>query len=170
MKCENFIKMIKKYFFINLFVVMSLLTVNGCSHYFWQDDVPPCLTVEVITDETINPNIDNESTPITVQVLQLNDNEMFAKNRFIDIYNDPDKVLGKSLVSSKYNSGINPSSSVKIPMDLNKDTKYVAAIAGFSKYDSDNGKIIIPIKNKQKDLTLELKISGTKLMLNTKDD
>ncbi len=154
---------------LSLLTVASLVTLSGCSYFFGESE-PPQLRMYISASKDINPNIDDEPTPVTVRVYQLNDNEMFIKNSFIDIYNDPEKVLGKSLIISRSHDGVLPATDVKIEMELDPNAKFVGVIAGFANYDNENGKALIKTQRQDKDQVFELKIEKLRLMLKEKKE
>ncbi|MGN1392581.1 MAG: type VI secretion system lipoprotein TssJ [Succinivibrionaceae bacterium] len=157
-------------FFYKLFILcITIYLLSGCSVLMWWDKDPPKLIVNVTTDDKINPNIDNEPTSVSVQVIQLNSDELFNKGMFIDIYNNASDILGPTYLNSKTEESITPSSTRTIEMNLEPKTTYVAIIAGFSQYDDTNGKAILGIVNKNKDKELNLSIKGSRLELKEKE-
>ena len=158
-----------KNFKLFIALTLSACLFSGCSSLMWWDKVPPKLIVNIKTDENINPNIDNEATPVSIEIVQLESDDVFVKTPFIEMYNNAHASLKNTFVSSKIVRSINPSSELKIDVLLNARTNFIGAIVGFSQYDNYNGKIVIPIKNKGKDKELQLFINGLKVELKEKD-
>ncbi len=159
--------MIKKYL-VALFLIFGAVTLCGCSLKFWGSE-PPKLIVNINADDKINPNIDDEATSVSVQIVQLGSDEMFNKALFIDLYNDANGVLGPDFISSKTLSSVLPNSKEHVEVRLAEKTAFVGAVVGFSQYDNASGKVILPVKDTSSDLELELYINGVKAELKKKD-
>jgi type VI secretion system protein VasD len=155
--------------FISLFIGLMLCILPGCATKIFKN-TPPELKIVLKTDDKLNPNIDNEPTAVSVQIIQLTSDEVFTKALFIDLYNDSIGVLGSSYISGKLITSVNPSSTEELNIRLNENTAFIGVVVGFSQYDNNNGKAIIPIKDSSEDNQLELQINGIRIELKKKED
>ena len=150
-------------------VLISMISCGCSTIASWFEKDPAKVICHITTDATVNPNIDNEATAVTLQLLQLNNPELFNQGQFIDLYTRTAEVLNASLVANTTVNSVLPNSQTTADPLLNDKTTHIAVLAGFSKYDNSNAKAIIPIKNKGDTIELDLNITGLKMELKLKE-
>lgn len=159
-----------KQFLLSAMCVVACTITSGCSTVSsWFEGDPAKIIYTIKTDATVNPNIDKEATPVTIMLLQLNSPEIFLKSRFIDMYTSTETVLNSTLVNSTTIESILPNTTMTKDTLLKGPTTHVAVLVGFSQFDDKNSKVMLPIENNDKDIELELNITGLHVELKKKE-
>ncbi len=158
-----------KFFKTASVLAMATWLCTSCSSIsFWSSE-PAQLKMTIKADANSNPNIDNEPTSVSVQIVQMNTDEIFLKAPFLELYNDANATLATSFISSKTIDSVLPATTEEVQVRLAQNTTHIGVIVGFAQYDNTNGKAVFAVEDSDDDLELELFINGVKLELKEKD-
>jgi type VI secretion system protein VasD len=90
------------------------------------------LNLELHSSSILNVDDHHHSLPVVVNVYQLNNNDAFLHSSFDELWTQPKKVLGNSLVDSTIVM-LSPHSKKVLHLNRRSETNYIAAIALFRK-------------------------------------
>lgn len=123
------------------FMVLSLFSalLSGCSG----------IQAEVTADDQMNPDIDGTPSPVAVKVFYLNDLSAFNAASFWDLYRNPIKTLGGSLLGQK-TIVVAPGEDDDVHLAPPKGTQYLGAIAAFREVDNSQWKQVLPLDDSVK--------------------
>ncbi|MFY2508605.1 type VI secretion system lipoprotein TssJ [Vibrio pectenicida] len=138
------------------------LFLLGCS-----SDPTPVVTqysLAIQSDKSTNPSESNTSNPVVVRLYQLTDAQMFKQQPFIDLYSNDVQLLSANLISKQILPVVIPGSDVKLTLDINSQTQYVAILVEFIDYQNSEPKSV-SVLPQNSDEYLQLSISGDKTKL-----
>ncbi|WP_341661461.1 type VI secretion system lipoprotein TssJ [Vibrio sp.] len=138
------------------------LFMLGCS-----SDPAPAVTqysLAIKSDKSANPSESNSSNPVVVRLYQLTDAQMFKQQPFIDLYSNDVQLLSANLISKQILPVVIPDNDVKLTLDINNQTQYVAILVEFIDYQHSQPKAV-SVLPKSSDGYLQLSISGDKAEL-----
>lgn len=142
--------MLNVYGFIRwIFVAVFLGLVLGCTSVNHKVgdmfNLATNLKLEIIADEEINPDEQNNPSPVFVRLYELNSTAAFERADFIDIYERDEEVLGASLIAKQELKRIVPNTFREEDFVLSEDTKYVALFAEFYNYENSSAKVVFEV-------------------------
>lgn len=103
------------------------------------------LKLEIIADKYINPDEQEQSSPVFIRLYELTSAKQFERADFIDLYERDEETLGDTFVSKQELKRIVPSTSRTERFVLSKDTRYIALFAEFYRYKDARTKVIFPV-------------------------
>lgn len=127
---------------VMLAAALSLL-LSGCSYF--TDEIQPQLTVELTTQNNINPNVNGEASPLELRIYQLSDNDAFDQATFLQLYSDDQSALKSGLISTRHLQSILPGESRTENFPLSLETKYIAVLGAFANYREAKSKAIYKV-------------------------
>ncbi|MGE0416081.1 MAG: type VI secretion system lipoprotein TssJ [Acetobacteraceae bacterium] len=98
---------------------------------------PTTVTATVIATAQVNPNSDNQPSPIVVRFFGLKSADTFNGATFFDLFDNETKTLGSDLLSRKEIEMV-PGKTTKVDMSGPPDTPLLGVIAGYR--DLENAK------------------------------
>ncbi|WP_096086446.1 type VI secretion system lipoprotein TssJ [Agaribacterium haliotis] len=101
------------------------------------------LVIQASSD--INPDEQENPSPLYLRLYQLKSDNMFEKADFIDLYEQDVDKLGADFLSKQELKPIQPGQSRTESFVLNPQTKYIALFAEFFQYDNASYKLIVPV-------------------------
>tara|TARA_R110000868_G_scaffold10639_5_gene51697 strand:+ start:7367 stop:7822 length:456 start_codon:yes stop_codon:yes gene_type:complete len=128
-------KTIFKNSFRGFVILATVITLSACSS---------SIDLNVDADNTVNPDMNNQSLPVLVKVYQLRDDKAFKQASFDGLWKNYQQTLGKSLVSEK-NITAMPNATKTISINYNEDAKYIGFVAVFRERNGDTWKAVLPI-------------------------
>ncbi|PSW05691.1 type VI secretion system lipoprotein TssJ [Photobacterium lipolyticum] len=153
-----------------MFMVLVMLSLNGCSYLaFWQDASPLQVVVNIEAANNINPNIDGLASPLEIRFYQLQDSEAFNQASFIDLYNDDQGVLKAGLLSKRSLDSVLPNEKRQVVLPLITETKYVGVVAAFADYREAKNKAILPVQAGQP-IVIDARIDGINVSIIGQED
>jgi type VI secretion system protein VasD len=114
-------------------VSFSVLALSACAG----DPAPKTteLRFQLVADDQINPNSQNDPSPVVLRIYELKSLAAFQQASFFDLFDDDTKVLGQDLVA-KREIEIKPGDRQAFDRKTPVDTRFVGVIAGFRVIDS----------------------------------
>ena len=131
----------------NVLVGLLALLVAGCGTVkplFECDE--PTYTLNIKVSPDINPAEDGRASPVILNVFALEGERQFEQEEFISLYQDPDAVLGKDLLSAVKLKELIPGESRTEKLVFDKRTRFLGIMAEFIRYDDADTKLVIPRK------------------------
>ncbi|MCE0559221.1 MULTISPECIES: type VI secretion system lipoprotein TssJ [unclassified Motilimonas] len=90
------------------------------------------VTLSLVADENINPNLSGIATPVAFQVFQLKDDSKYLAADYDALLEDPEKALGKNYLDHD-DYALTPGQFKFIDaFEVDEDTKYVAVLAFYA--------------------------------------
>ncbi len=127
------------------------------------------ITVKVIAEKNINPNLQGKPCPLVLQLYQMSDSDAFSTSDYINIYNDQQGTLKKDLLSERVIGIVYPGKTIEKTFDLKDGVSYVGVIADFSDSSDANAKVLFKPKSEGKSL-LVLDVDGVNLSSRRSDN
>ncbi len=103
------------------------------------------LKLEIQAEKLINPDEQDQASPVFIRLYELTDSKLFEKADFIDLYERDEEVLGGSFVKKQELKRVVPNTQREETFVLSKDTRYVALFAEFYSYKNSKSKVFFPI-------------------------
>lgn len=136
----------------NLIVVRSLFSllivgvVAGCA----TPQVPVAsgdthVTIAINVAADINPDEDNQPSPLFIRMYQLRSDELFNSADFLDIYERDKDILGADLLRKEELKAMIPGQNHLETFVADKQTRYIALYAEFFRYKNSNYKVVFPV-------------------------
>ncbi len=129
-----------------LFGLAVFVLISGCSTISKPFECEaPTMTLNIIPARDINPADDGRASPVVLNVFALEGDRQFEQEDFISLFQDPDAVLGKDLLSLVKLREITPGEDPRQEkIDLDVRTRYVGVMAEYIRYEDAETKIVIP--------------------------
>lgn len=142
---------------LSLVATLALaLFVAGCGGGGLFKKSPTSMDITISANTSLNPNADDESSPVVVRIYELKSVSAFNQAEFFQLYDDDTKTIGSDLVN-KEEYEIAPGTTKKIKKTTADETAYIAVLAGFRDIDSATWRASAPlVKNKENIVTIEL--------------
>ena len=129
-------------------IVISLMFLNSCS--LFSEGKPEHLTKQgahlnlvIETGYNLNPNDQNEASPLHIRLYELQSANLFNKASFLDIYSQDSATLQDSLIKKHHIPALHPGQVTELNMTLSSSsTRYVGILAEFSHYQKADAKAI----------------------------
>ncbi len=103
------------------------------------------LKLQVIADDLINPDEQDQASPVFIRLYELTSTKVFDKADFIDLYERDEEILGATLLAKQELKRVVPGAARSETFVLNKDTRYVALFAEFYRYKDAKTKTVFPV-------------------------
>lgn len=122
------------------------------------------MTLTLQADANINPDHQDESSPVFIRLYELKSRNAFDGADFIELYERDKAVLGDTFVQRRKLSRIAPGESREHDLVLDNNTRYVGLVAEFFQYQDAAYKVIFPVtaKNVFRD-DVRVRISGNQI-------
>jgi type VI secretion system protein VasD len=126
-------------------ILVSLVAGCGTVKPLFECEEPAfTLNIKVATD--INPAQDGRASPVILNVFALEGERQFEQEEFIALYQDPDAVLGRDLLSAVKLRELIPGELRTEKLVFDKRTRFVGIMAEYIRYDDADTKLVIPRK------------------------
>ena len=128
--------------FISIIIVF---TFSACSTTakVW----PPFDKLEITADEGMNPDGKGVPSPMQLKVYELSERETFDNLNFDRAFNQAKSLLSDTLLTEK-SLTLQPNVTLKHKIDLNKETQFIAVVAGFIDIDNAQWKHVYAVNPK----------------------
>lgn len=122
------------------------------------------LVFDVASD--INPDAQQQASPVFLRLYELNDPQAFEKADFIDLYDGDEATLGKTLVAKQQLERFVPGQDRTDNVVLKPGTRYVGLYAEFLQYQDARYKVVLPVteNNVIRNKTM-LRLTGNSLVI-----
>lgn len=117
------------------FCLLALCALCLCACETVSDIVGGLDELHIETKAPLNPNEDDESTPVDVRIYQLRDEHAFNRATFEDIWTDPSGALGGSVIGEArtLTLSVDEGPNIRIePIEPDDDANFIGIFALFS--------------------------------------
>jgi len=114
----------------------------------------------------INPDEDQRSSPLVINVLLLADSRQFERENFINLFENTESRLGSDLIRKVRIKELIPGETRIEAFDISEQVKYIALVAEFSQYQRAKALLLIPM-NVDSD---QVRVNINKLKLSSPDE
>jgi type VI secretion system protein VasD len=137
--------------FTGLILAVSFLT--ACSF----SSKPPQLITSIRSVNYLNPNLDNQASPVVLTFYQLKSPEVFKQSPFFALHNKPTETLGADLLD-KREVEIRPDKVIELDQNIAPNATHIGIIAAYRNPDVAEWKqlVEIPVGNKKVKLFVNL--------------
>ncbi len=136
--------MLKGIVFVGLALVLSACSSQGEHN---AAEKPSTITLSLVGDSGMNPNVFGESAAVELQVFELQDDSMFMYAGFDEVKADAKKALKHNLVNV-YDYMLQPGQFKFVePIKLDEDTQYIGVMARFAEPELSEWKRAVKIIN-----------------------
>lgn len=133
--------------FVLLLLAILIAILSGCV----STQQHRMLTIQVQAASNINPNQNNQASPVVIMVYQLKDNSTFKAANFFGLYLSPQQTLESTYVDSNQYIFL-PGEKRQISIPLGEETSYVGVVAAYRNINNAQWIVSSPVslkKNKQ---------------------
>jgi len=127
-------------------VIAFICLLAACAFTRETLDLTTELNIEFTVSSSVNPDSDERSSPVVLNLLYLKDNRQFEQEDFIALLESPEDRLGKDLIEKIRLKEFIPSEEREVAYVLPEGVNYVGVIAEFIQYQDAIGKLILPIE------------------------
>lgn len=126
----------------SLLLLLPALVLAGCGG----DAAPKTTPLRFIlqADDEINPNVNNEASPVVLRIYELKALNAFSQANLFELLDNDTAVLGADMVG-KREIEIKPGEKQAFERATPADTRYIGVIAGFRVIDQATWRASIPI-------------------------
>ncbi|MBF9003340.1 type VI secretion system lipoprotein TssJ [Vibrio sp. CAIM 722] len=115
---------------------------------------PTKVTLSLVADEGVNPNIWGEASPVEIQVFELQDDSMLMSADYDQLKTDYEKALRSNFIKS-YDYVLMPGQFKFVnSFEISKDTHYIGVIAHFADPELSEWKKAVKVINKGREYHL----------------
>ncbi|XEV12397.1 type VI secretion system lipoprotein TssJ (plasmid) [Vibrio alginolyticus] len=133
----------KRIVFVGLALVLAACSSQG-EH---TAESPTTITLSLVGDNGMNPNVFGESAAVELQVFELQDDSMFMYAGFDEIKADVKKALKHNLVNV-YDYMLQPGQFKFVePIEIDEDTQYIGVMARFAEPELSEWKRAVKVIN-----------------------
>ncbi|HHY0506529.1 TPA: type VI secretion system lipoprotein TssJ [Vibrio parahaemolyticus] len=148
-----------------LIVIGVVLMLAACASSDVPAERPTTITLSLLGDSGMNPNVFGESAPVEFQVFELQDDSMFMSADFDGLKSDHQKALKSNFVNV-YDYVLVPGQFKFInPIELDENTRYIGVMARFSEPELSEWKRAVKVINKGREYHLLVYLKDYDVML-----
>lgn len=138
------IKNLTKYI-TTMIITILVFIAQGCSTMQPSLNKTEAISIQIITNEKINPDINGRPSPLLIYIYSVSDSEYFLIQNYFGITEDTDikNNLSSTLID---NFTVNPESQITRKYTFSKEEKYIGVIAGFRDINNSLWKIVLDKK------------------------
>ncbi|WP_346838542.1 type VI secretion system lipoprotein TssJ [Microbulbifer sp. SAOS-129_SWC] len=118
------------------------------------------LAMDVKND--VNPDSDGRASPVVVRVFMLADNRQFAREDFLNLYENAPSRLGKDLIDTVVLKEFAPGETRLEKLPLTPEVRYIGLLAEFVQYQRADALMLLPITD-HKENAYKVALSGTRI-------
>lgn len=123
-----------------IILLLVSLIVSGC----FMSNKTPDMQASIQAVDFLNPNINNQSSPVVVTFYQLKSPTKFQQTTFFNLYNDPAKTLGSDLVE-KYELEIRPQQKEEFKQFITLGVTHIGIVAAFRNPDKTQWRRLVAV-------------------------
>ncbi len=138
----------------SIFLLLAVF-ISSCS-----PSADNTLTLNFITTEDLNPDVEGRPSPIVIFIYQLKNKDYFISKDFLSLYEND--LLGDDMIS-KREVEIKPSQTYKFQDTLEKVTKFVGVIGAYRNINQAHWRQVIPI-NENENSEFTFKFNSKKII------
>lgn len=146
---------------LQVVLILGLTTLSsiGCSSF---NNKPAQIETKLQAASYLNPNINNQPSPVVVTFYQLKSPSAFNQANFFALYNDPVKVLGNDLLD-KREIELRPEQTLELKQNLAPNTAYIGVIAAYRNLEQAHWRQLIQIDPDSKHIRLNVSLETQNL-------
>lgn len=130
-----------------LVMLLTLLAACSSSEKYEPAKAPTTVTFSLVSDEGTNPNIWGESSPIEVQVFELEDDSMFMSADYDQVKADYKKALRSNFIAN-YDYVLTPGQFKFVnAFEIKEGTNYIGVMAHFAEPELSEWKKAVKVIN-----------------------
>lgn len=99
---------------------------------------------EIKASADVNPDINGDPSPIAVTVFELSDPVSFKGAGFVNLYTNPQAVLGSTLLAQK-SLVLAPGETRSVRLPVLKNANYIGYIAAYRNLDAITWQALVPV-------------------------
>ncbi|MCW8128136.1 type VI secretion system lipoprotein TssJ [Microbulbifer halophilus] len=121
-------------------------------------------SVELAVDieEDVNPDNDGRASPVVVRVFMLADDRQFAREDFLNLYENAESRLGRDLLDTVILKEFAPGEQRLETLELSPEVRYIGLLAEFVQYREADGLMLLPITD-HTDNEYNITLTGTQI-------
>jgi len=139
------VKNIIKFSIVSMLIVMLSSCTSVNRRVGAVLDLDTDVKMEFSIDEFVNPDEQDQSSPVFVRLYELKDTTQFESADFIDLYERDKEVLGKSFIARQELKPFVPGSVREESFVLDKETQYIGLFVEFFQYKDSTSTLVFPI-------------------------
>lgn len=141
---------------------LLVLTVAACQATRRTLNFDTSLELTVQAAEDVNPDDDGRASPVVVRVFMLADDRQFAREDFLNLYENAESRLGKDLLDTVILKEFAPGEKRVEKIQLTPDVRYVGLLAEFVQYHRADALMLLPITD-HKNNEYEIALADTRI-------
>jgi len=157
---------IKKLLHITLLGIL-VVTLAACQTTRRTLNLDTSVELSVNIREDVNPDDDGRASPVVVRVFMLADDRQFAREDFLNLYENAQSRLGKDLLDTIILKEFAPGEQRVEALQLTPDVKYIGLLAEFVQYQQADALLVLPITDHKKN---EFRVALADIRIGTPDD
>lgn len=157
---------IKKLLHITLLGIL-VVTLAACQTTRRTLNLDTSVELSVNIREDVNPDDDGRASPVVVRVFMLADDRQFAREDFLNLYENAQSRLGKDLLDTIILKEFAPGEQRVEALQLTPDVKYIGLLAEFVQYQQADALLVLPITDHKKN---EFRVALADTRIGTPDD
>ncbi|QFT53202.1 type VI secretion system lipoprotein TssJ [Microbulbifer sp. THAF38] len=118
------------------------------------------LSVDIRKD--VNPDDDGRASPVVVRVFMLADDRQFAREDFLNLYENAESRLGNDLLDTVILKEFAPGEQRVEELPLTPEVKYIGLLAEFVQYQKADALMVLPITDHKKN-TYQVALADTRI-------
>jgi type VI secretion system protein VasD len=118
------------------------------------------LSVNIRND--VNPDDDGRASPVVVRVFMLADDRQFAREDFLNLYENAESRLGKDLLDTVILKEFAPGEQRVEELPLTPEVKYIGLLAEFVQYQKADALMVLPITDHKKN-SYQIALADTRI-------
>lgn len=123
-----------------LFLAYLAVVVSGCAVANYVVD--PYTNIRFEAKDNVNPDASGRSSPLVLRVYELRSAEAFESAGFFDLYDEPEGVLDRDLLSQS-EIVLRPGIVRLHEMTVDKKAEYIGIIAAFQNIEEAEWKLVL---------------------------
>lgn len=128
-----------------LLVCALVLTVSACQTTRRTLNFDTSVELNVDIKDNVNPDTDGRASPVVVRVFMLADDRQFAREDFLNLYENAESRLGKDLIDTVVLKEFAPGEQRIEKLELTPEVKYIGLLAEFVQYQHADSLMLLPI-------------------------
>ncbi|MFA0810279.1 type VI secretion system lipoprotein TssJ [Microbulbifer epialgicus] len=151
------------------FTLLGILvvTLTACQTTRRTLNLETSVELSVNIREDVNPDDDGRASPVVVRVFMLADDRQFAREDFLNLYENAQSRLGKDLLDTVILKEFAPGEQRIEELQLTPDVKYIGLLAEFVQYQKADALLVLPITDHKKN---EYRVALADTRIGTPDD
>lgn len=121
-------------------------------------------SVELTVDSRgdVNPDDDGRASPVVVRVFMLADDRQFAREDFLNLYENAESRLGKDLIDTVILKEFAPGEERVEMLHLSPEVRYIGLLAEFVQYQRADALMLLPVTDHKKN-EHRVTLAGTRI-------